>query len=147
MPNFICISCYFNSVIAFDKNNNLWAGLTNGIDRIKITGNTYKIRHYGTADGFIGQECNLNGITVAPNGNLLVGTSKGLMIYQAKYDVDNQLAPITKIKSIDLFFQKTDWKPYADSLDLNKLPYNLSLPYNKKLFNLLLYWRKLNGSN
>ena len=117
--------------IAFDKNNNLWAGLTNGIDRIKMTGNSYKIRHYGTADGFIGQECNLNGISVGLNGNLLVGTSKGLMIYKEKYDIDNQLPPITKIKSIDLFFQKTDWKSYADSLDLNKLPYNLSLPYNK----------------
>ncbi len=117
--------------IAFDKKNNLWAGLSTGIDRIEMKGSSYKIRHYGTDDGFIGQECNLNGIIVEPNGNLIIGTSKGLMVYQEKYDVDNQSAPITKLKSIDLFFQKTDWNLYADSLDLNKLPYNLNLSYDK----------------
>ena len=117
--------------LGIDKNNTIWAGLSTGIDRIEEKNGAYKIKHYGIEDGFIGKSCNLNGITIDNNGNVLIGTSEGLIVYQAKYDADNLNEPLTKFKSIDLFFQKTDWKTYADSVSQNNIPYNLELPFDK----------------
>ena len=114
-----------------DNENNVWAGLANGIDKIENVGNEYKNKHYGIEDGFIGNGCGQNSILVDNRGKLLIGTTIGLMIYQANFDKENSFEPKTKLKKIDLFFQKTDWKLFADSVDDNNLPYNLALPYDK----------------
>jgi ligand-binding sensor domain-containing protein/serine phosphatase RsbU (regulator of sigma subunit) len=119
-----------NSIV-IDKKGNLWAGLSNGIDKIIEQNGNYKIRHYGAENGFIGQECSQNCMIIDDNGQLVVGTSKGLMVYQEKYDKENTLEPITKLKSIDLFFQETDWSYYSDSVNNNNIPNNLELPYDK----------------
>jgi len=117
--------------LGIDNSNRIWAGLSSGIDRLEEQHGIYKIKHYGIEHGFLGQTCSLNGIRIDKNGNVLIGTSGGLMVYQSKYDADNVNEPLTKIKSIDLFFQKTDWKQYADSVSLNNIPHNLELSYNK----------------
>ena len=46
----------------------------------------------------------INPITFYNNNQLVIGTSKGLMVYQAEFDKENALEPITKLKNIDLFF-------------------------------------------
>ncbi len=114
-----------------DNENNVWAGLANGIDKIENVGGDYKNKHYGIEDGFIGNGCGQNSILIDNRGKLLIGTTIGLMVYQANFDKENSFAPKTKLKKIDLFFQKTDWKLFADSLDDCNLPYNLALPYDK----------------
>lgn len=116
--------------LVIDKKNTIWAGLSSGMAKIDGTDRDYKIRQYEIEDGFIGQDCSQNCMAIDNDGKLLIGTSKGLMIYQSEYDNENKLEPFTKIKSIDLFFQKTDWKLYSDSIN-NNIPYNLELPYNK----------------
>lgn len=117
--------------ITVDKENRLWAGLSNGIDEIyKINGN-YTVRHYGIEDGFIGKGCGQNSILIDSKGKLLVGTTNGLMVYQSEFDKENTFEPKTRLKKIDLFFQKTDWKLYADSVDNNNIPKDLELPYDK----------------
>lgn len=116
--------------LAIDKNNIVWAGLTNGLDKISVIGKSYHIKHYSVEDGFLGQDCSLNAIVIDNKGRLVIGSSKGLMIYQAEYDKPNTLEPITKIKNIDLFYQKTDWTVYTDSVN-NNIPYDLELPYDK----------------
>lgn len=117
--------------IVIDKTGVIWAGLSNGIDKITEQNGTYKIKHYGIEDGFMGQECSQNAMIINNEGNLVVGTSKGLMFYQDQFDRENLLEPITKLKSIDLFFQKTEWVDYSDSVSINNIPYNLKLPYDK----------------
>ncbi len=114
-----------------DNENNVWAGLANGIDKIENVGNEYKNKHYGIEDGFIGNGCGQNSILIDNRGKLLIGTTIGLMVYQANFDKENSFEPKTKLKKIDLFFQKTDWKLFADSVDDSNLPYNLALPYDK----------------
>lgn len=119
-----------NSVV-IDESGTIWAGQSNGIDKITYHNSNYNVKHYGPADGFIGQECILNSMIVDNEGQLLIGTSKGLMVYQSKYDKDNISEPLTKLKSIDLFFQQTNWQLYSDSVSENNIPYNLELPYDK----------------
>jgi ligand-binding sensor domain-containing protein len=117
--------------IVVDSENNIWAGLSNGIDKIESKNNNYKIKHFGIDDGFLGLVCNRNSTLIDSKGKLLIGTAKGLMVYQSEFDKENTFEPITRIKKIDLFFQKTDWKLYADSVDYNNIPKELKLPYDK----------------
>lgn len=119
-----------NSIV-IDNNGTIWTGLSNGIDKISFQNGTYKIKHFGPADGFMGLECILNSLIINKAGQLMIGTSKGLMVYQSEFDKENTLEPLTKLKSIDLFFQPTNWKMYSDSVNDNNIPYNLELPYDK----------------
>ncbi len=117
--------------IVIDNTGNIWAGVSNGMLRIETKNSNYKIRHYGVEDGFTGQDCSQNAMIIDSKGQLLIGTFKGLQVYQAKYDKENLLEPLTKLKSIDLFFQKTKWDSYSDTVSANNIPYNLELPYDK----------------
>lgn len=117
--------------LIIDENQIIWAGFSNGLDKISQQNGILKIKHFGLDDGFLGQECSQNAMIINNKGQLVVGTSKGLMFYQAQYDKENTLEPITKLKSIDLFFQKTMWSEYSDSVNTNNIPYNLQLPYDK----------------
>jgi ligand-binding sensor domain-containing protein/serine phosphatase RsbU (regulator of sigma subunit) len=117
--------------IVFDKKGILWVGLPNGVDRIQLTDNGYLINHYGVEDGFIGKVCNFNSILVDNQNKIWFGAEKGLMVYQSQYDRKNELEPITRIKAILLYGQKTDWKFFADSVDQNNLPVNLKLDFNR----------------
>ncbi|MDX2171797.1 MAG: two-component regulator propeller domain-containing protein [Bacteroidota bacterium] len=115
-----------------DKDGTIWAGFSTGIDKLRLIGNDeYSIRHYGIDNGFLGQECSQNCMLINNAGGLVIGTSKGLMFYQKQFDKENHLEPITKLINIDLFFQKTDWHNYADSVDNRNIPFNLELPYDK----------------
>jgi ligand-binding sensor domain-containing protein/serine phosphatase RsbU (regulator of sigma subunit) len=117
--------------LVIDKKGNIWAGFSNGIDKITEENGSYKIKHYGVEDGFMGQECSQNAMIINNDGQVVVGTSKGIMFYNEQFDKENILEPITKLKSIDLFYQKTDWTDYSDSVNTSNIPYNLKLPYTK----------------
>ena len=116
--------------LAIDQNNMLWAGLSNGLASIQL-GEKRKVRLYSSEDGFMGQVCNQNALIIDNQNRPMIGTSNGLVWYQRQYEKENTAEPITKIKSVDLFFQKVDWKEYADSVNSNNLPVNLTLPYDK----------------
>jgi ligand-binding sensor domain-containing protein/serine phosphatase RsbU (regulator of sigma subunit) len=117
--------------IIIDKNNTIWLGLINGLDRITNNNGKFKTTHYDVDDGFLGQECNQNSILLNNKDELVLGTSKGMIVYEERFDKENLLEPVTKIKSVDLFFQKTDWKLYADSVSNENIPLNPQLSYNK----------------
>lgn len=116
--------------LAIDQNNVLWAGLSNGLASIQL-GEKRKVRLYSSEDGFLGQVCNQNALIIDNLNRPMIGTSNGMVWYQRQYEKENTTEPITKIKSVDLFFQKVDWKEYADSVSSNNLPVNLTLPYDK----------------
>ncbi len=124
---------FSNEVNAFviETNGTVWAGFTNGLDKIIQQNGKYSIKHYSVENGFIGIGCSENAMIINNNNQLVIGTSKGLMVYQSEFDKENALEPITKLKNIDLFFQKTDWSLYSDTIDQNNIPFNLKLPYNK----------------
>lgn len=122
--------------IAIDKQGTIWAGLSNGLDRIEMLGNDrYTIRHYGVEDGFMGESALFNSILIDNQNKIWFGAQKGLMVYQPEYDKRNTIEPITHITNVLLYGQSTnwekDWKEYFDSLDNYNLPVNLNLPYER----------------
>ncbi len=117
--------------MAVDSKGDLWVGISNGIDKIRLSDNTNSIRHYDLNDGFIGQACSPNAMLIDDKERIFIGTTNGLVVYQPKYDKDNINEPKLVLKSIDLFYQKTDWTEFSDSTNINNIPYNLELPYDK----------------
>lgn len=124
--------------LQFDHRGNLWAGVTNGLDQVVFKGNDVmkiiEVRHFSPEDGFMGQVCNNKAILKDQEDRILVGTIKGLMVYQPEYDRKNDMEPLTRLRQVRLFSLETDWSEYADSVSLTNIPLGLELPYNKNYF-------------
>ncbi len=119
-----------------DGENTLWMGHLKGLDKIEHQNDSItNVASFSKEQGFIGIETALNSIIKRFNGQIMVGTAKGVMIYNPEYDVDISCEPITHIKSIQVFFQDFDFSEYADEIDNRTfLPKNLVL--NHKLNHL-----------
>src|SRR5690606_7920494 len=62
--------------------------------------------------------------------NILFGTVNGISIYQPTLEKNENIFPSILIEDIKLFNQQVDWTEYA-SINIDGLPINLTLPYNK----------------
>lgn len=114
--------------LALDNNENLYIATSKGLNRYNMLSN--EIRFYGKAEGFTGIECSQNAIVKDPENNLWFGTKNGLTKFNPQLDVINNIPPKTYITGVKLFFEKTDWKKFSDTLDpLTNLPEKLSLSY------------------
>jgi ligand-binding sensor domain-containing protein/serine phosphatase RsbU (regulator of sigma subunit) len=86
--------CY--AMIA-DKSGNIWVGHRAGLSRINIKNNLIKI--YGPEAGIDG-DINNNAFALNSNGNLLFGTTSGLIHYESSKVNTHKLAPIVNITSV-----------------------------------------------
>lgn len=119
-------------LIYFDSNDFLWVGTEKGLDKISFDENQ-KIKticKYGSEEGFVGVETNINAVLEDLNGNIWFGTVDGATVYKPKLDKQNFIESKTHIIDINLFFEETDWKLFSDSLDEFNLPIDLELDYN-----------------
>ncbi|MGE0569357.1 MAG: two-component regulator propeller domain-containing protein, partial [Bacteroidia bacterium] len=117
--------------VIVDKNQNIWAGVTGGLLKIRANNNFSNYKIYTAADGFIGAGFSQNAIILDKSNRLLIGCPKGLVVYNEHYDKENTLEPKTRLNAVELFFEETDWSPYSDSVTINNIPYNLVLTYDK----------------
>lgn len=112
--------------IAFDSQNNLWAGLPNGILHFK--NEQSEIVFYSKTEGFLGKECNISANYVSPEGDVYFGTDNGLVKYQSAHDKEQFITPIInlnmKVLGID------NLSEYSDSITPLGLPVQLNLPLN-----------------
>ncbi len=118
-----------------DSHNNLWIGSNLGLDRLDLEALSRReknyIRHYGSDEGLVDLETNLNGVIDDELGFLL-STNGGLLKYEQDADKLNSVPPKVRITGLKLRSQKTDWSQYSSSLDVwNGLPKNLRLKYNQ----------------
>ncbi|MBI4944808.1 MAG: SpoIIE family protein phosphatase [Bacteroidetes bacterium] len=108
-------------------------GTDKGIDKITFDdkGKILKIRNYNATDGFIGVECNDNAMYRDINGNIWIGTVKGLTRFNPAMEINNLNSPEVHITNIKLFFKDVDWKTKGvDSIQpWFNLPYSLQLSY------------------
>ncbi|MBL4754499.1 MAG: hypothetical protein JKY52_13005 [Flavobacteriales bacterium] len=110
--------------MVFDDEGNIWAGTNKGINKIVFDaeGNVgeikrrnisafrgYHIKQLGKREGFVGVECNQNSICKDNNGNIWFGTAHVLTRLNAKAEELNDLAPLTHIRGLRLFFDEVDW--------------------------------------
>ncbi|MBC7861977.1 MAG: hypothetical protein IAF38_03330 [Bacteroidia bacterium] len=117
-----------------DDKGNLWAGTNKGINKITLDKNcaVLQIRPLGYNEGFTGIECNTNAAFKDNEGCLWFGTSTVLTKYSPKEDLTNSIPPQINLTGISLFYEKTAWENFSDSISSwSLLPADLSLPHNK----------------
>lgn len=118
-----------------DSRNNLWIGSNLGLDRIDLGALSRNeknyIRHYGSDEGLVDLEMNLNGVIDDELGFLL-STNGGLLKYEQDADKLNSVPPKVRITGLKLRSQETDWRLYSSDVDAwNGLPNKLKLKYSQ----------------
>jgi ligand-binding sensor domain-containing protein/class 3 adenylate cyclase len=90
------------NLLAFDRQGQLWAGSSTGLDRIAFgpDGHPETIRHMGTDEGFFGTETFDHSVQPGPDGTLWVGTVRGLTAIGPQADGRASLQPITHITRV-----------------------------------------------
>jgi len=113
--------------IYIDKNNILYIGSSKGIDYINLTdyhnSHKFSVTHISSKEGFIGQECNRNAVTLFKD-KIWFGTVKGITGFNPKELKRNLVAPKVIITDVQIDFATFDWQHYVSKK-------TLTLPYNK----------------
>jgi ligand-binding sensor domain-containing protein len=136
--------------IEFANNkNDLWIGTNQGINKLNlkkyIEENKIEITSYGKQEGFVGVECNSNGIWEDKDNTLWFGTVSGVVMHQPFNLKENRIQNSTIIQTVKLANDDTLFKQNA------KLPYYLnSISFYYKGICLtnpdkVLYIKKLEG--
>jgi ligand-binding sensor domain-containing protein len=98
--------------IEFAENHKvLWIGTNQGINKLDLTkyydSNKVEIVSFSKQQGFMGVECNSNGIWEDKDGSLWFGTVSGLVKHEPQNLKRNQAKNITNIQNIKLFSEDT----------------------------------------
>jgi ligand-binding sensor domain-containing protein/two-component sensor histidine kinase len=121
-------------LLNIDRNNNLWVGTNEGVDRVIINaeGNFVSVKNYGQREGFRGIECNTRATCMDNDGNIWFGTIKGAIKYSPSEELPDTLPPQVFIRNIQLFFEDVKWERFMDSLSpWFNLPYNHVFSYGQ----------------
>lgn len=119
-----------------DRLHNLWIGTNLGLNRIDLRSLKHNgsplIRHYGSNEGLIDLEMNLNGVLEDDESGFWIATNGGLLRYDRRADKHNSVSPIVRIVSLKLNSQETDWQKYSKVTDSwNGLPEKLKLNHSQ----------------
>jgi ligand-binding sensor domain-containing protein/serine phosphatase RsbU (regulator of sigma subunit) len=112
----------------------VWLGTDKGVNRLKLTPafEIQELRYYGTEDGFVSAEINLNSMFMESNGDVWFGSSDGLTRYTEKYDYPNVVPPKLVLADIKMFYEHVNWSDFSDKVNTKtNIPLELSLPFNK----------------
>jgi ligand-binding sensor domain-containing protein/serine phosphatase RsbU (regulator of sigma subunit) len=109
--------------LAIDENDDLYIAGSKGLNKLDVkdydefykTNPTARFRFYGKEEGFSGIECSHNAAVCDEDVNLWFGTKKGLTKFDITKDSINKGFIHTYITDVRLFFEKADWKKFADS--------------------------------
>ncbi len=106
----------YSYFIAADRNYNIWIGSKKGITRLRPKDDLTKIYHQ--SDGLIGAKANRNATEKDFNGDLWLGTTRGLIHYIGQNDHINLVRPKVILSGFHIFGKKQTFDK------------NLVLPYN-----------------
>lgn len=94
-----------------DHQNTLWIGTNQGINKLNLkkylSEGKIDLVSYGQKEGFVGVECNSNGIWEDKDGTLWFGTVNGLIQHQPFHFRKNPVENITLIENIRLMNEDT----------------------------------------
>ncbi len=122
--------------LLLDADGNVWAGSSNGLNRISGIPGKREIKKYLGPEGFSGIACAQNVAFAGMNGQLCFGSGEYVSSYNAALDVPDTIAPLLNITGVRLFFEDVNWDSTEDVKHTElfgwyHLPANLSLPYDK----------------
>ncbi len=110
------LSNYTYCILA-DKEDNIWIGHERGFSIYNpVTG---LIKVYGS-DFAKGGSCNMNGMYESPDGKIFIGTTEGLIVYDAARGKRTKSAPVNNINSVTINDVEYPFQP------------SYSLPYKKR---------------
>ncbi len=148
--------------IEFAENKNaLWIGTNQGINKLNLqkylAGDPIEITSFGKQEGFIGVECNTNGMWEDPDGTLWFGTINGLIKHEPFNFKKNQVENTTVIQNIKLLNEDTTIRDnavlsnYYNTISFYYRGICLTNPdkvlYQKKLEGLEKEWSKPNNED
>lgn len=118
--------------LCFDTHGSLWVGQSRGVCRLMIDDDgKIEVKQYGRQQGFRGLGCSNNAMTITPQGQLFIGTSNGLVMYDPSLDFESVHRPITRLISVRLFNSEEGLAAMSDSVSNAGLPIGLKLPFNQ----------------
>jgi len=113
-PLDLSINCLFN-----DGLGRLWIGTNNGITTLlENAGGENEIAHYGLQNGLLGLAINMNAYFVDEEGNVFIGSEKGMI----RFDRENLEVLIKKdypkvtLTDLQLYLKDINWAARGDSL-------------------------------
>tara|TARA_Y100001933_G_scaffold247486_1_gene280343 strand:+ start:12468 stop:15410 length:2943 start_codon:yes stop_codon:yes gene_type:complete len=115
-----------------DKNNYLWVGTNQGLNRVSFNnyGQFSIVKHFNQYNGFKGIECNSRAIAQDNDNILWIGTLSGLTAFDLKELKENVFAPIVHITDIKIHYDSKKIKNYIPDFNIRKnLPEEITLPY------------------
>ncbi|HAP60516.1 MAG TPA: hypothetical protein DCR93_13815, partial [Cytophagales bacterium] len=119
----------FNVYSIVWRDNDLWLGTDQGINRLTFQGDSLVGLTQVTEDqGFRGIEANHKAVSLSAEGNIWWGTIDGLTQYVARFDDRETLKPEIFVTDIDLFYEDTDWERVQETpIDWFGIPQLLTL--------------------
>lgn len=126
---------WFNNYIQsllFINDTTLIVGSTKGMSRLILgnSGEINQVKDYDYSDGFLGIECNPNSILKDDNGNVWLGTVKGLTHYKTNLESKEFFQPVVRVTGIKLFYEEPDWAAKSGTIQKwFRIPSKLSLDY------------------
>lgn len=124
----------FNSSIAtllVDDNNNLWINSFKGIINYKIKDKT--VIRYGVHDGFTHNEANRHSTLKLRNGNILIGTLRGLNYFNPNQIVANDIDASLRINGIKYIDDSQKELNIISIRELNNLKKIVLTPQNRNV--------------
>lgn len=132
VKNGLCSNLIYNTI--FDKEGRLWVGTERGIDQLTLDKSLRitNVRHFNETDGFTARETNANTIALSTQGDIWIGTIKGLFHYhpsKAKSKLENLKVHFTDVRipfdTTNLFQYQTKENSWYNE------PIHLELPHTK----------------
>jgi len=119
-------------LLAFDRAGRLWLGSERGLDRIEFdeTGAVERIRHFGTAEGFVGVETNQNAVFEDRRGNLWFGT-RGVTRFDPREERPRRTVPRVHVTGLRFFDQEPDWRSWGATTSWFGVPAEPELPWHR----------------
>ncbi|MFN8344090.1 MAG: two-component regulator propeller domain-containing protein [Spirosomataceae bacterium] len=132
VKNGLCSNLIYNTV--FDNRGRLWIGTERGIDLLTLDNNlkVNAIRHFNDEDGFTARETNANTALISREGDLWIGTIKGIFKYRENSLQAQRNTLKVHFTEVKLPFDTTDLVQYAEGKGTwYNVPHNLELPHTK----------------
>ena len=114
------------------KNGLLYVGTNNGLFILsELNKDAISIQRFGSGEGIVDLETNLNSGFFDNEGDFWFGTASGLVCYRPKEMLLSTARPNLQLKSILMNYQSFNYLDYSESLNGAGFPVKLVLPYSK----------------
>ncbi len=123
------LSKYCYSIL-LDSEENVWVGHRQGFSRIRMEGDNHLVRTYGESEGIPG-EANTNAVYLDNEGRVILGTTKGMVVYDHRMDKKNLSAPKVNITAITFIDEIDEGEiiPYSEKIIMPYSNYKLRVDF------------------